>query len=151
MSTLRVVCLLNAGSERLHSLLWAVKRHYNAAFCHVTLDNCYYRMPIVVTTGRENAGSRAAAVPIDIHCSVWLSWWCCCQDTRHVVQPHIGQFDIPHQFVFNFYQADFSALTLLGWRQNEHLALPHLIQTGFTFLVLCCPDCPGKEAVRWVS
>jgi len=24
------------------------------------------------------------------------------------------------------------------------------IQIGFTFLVPACPDCPGKEAVKWL-
>jgi len=28
--------------------------------------------------------------------------------------------------------------------------LPHLIHTGFTFLVPAYPDCPGKEAIKWV-
>ena len=31
---------------------------------------------------------------------------------------------------------------------KPHCLLPHLIQTGFTFLILAYPGCPGKDAVK---
>ena len=82
--------------------------------------------------------------------------------------------------IFCIYSAwlAFSALTLLVGHQEEHPACKnwlkrgadclHMvqlmpltsqnpiisclisIQTGFTFLILAYPGCPGKEAVRWV-
>jgi len=42
-------------------------------------------------------------------------------------------------------------LTLLGWRQNEHLALPHLNPDWFYLSDVGLPRCPGKEAIKRVS
>ena len=45
----------------------------------------------VITAGSQSARSRAAAVHVDLHHSVWLSRRRCRQDTRHVVTCNIGR------------------------------------------------------------
>jgi len=57
------------------------------------------KIQAVVTAGHENTRNRAAAVPINVHHPVWLSWWCCRQDTRHVVLRLIGHVTFWVNFV----------------------------------------------------